>query len=291
MMILRLSALALIALFAQPAPYRAEIEKFRANRQQEINGEAGWNALVGLHWMEPGAHTIGRAATNAIVLNSESAPPVLGTITVSRTGAALAMASGVVARSQGKPVTTVGLTANAPAKAGVTVGSLTLVLIKRGDRFALRVWDASSPARKAFTGLKWAPIDTAWRVTAEWMPHTPAGKAKILNVLGETVEMANPGAARFSVGGQTYTLEAFLEGADAKELFFIIRDGTSGKTTYEAGRYLYTPLAKDGHVTLDFNRLINPPCAFTAFATCPLPPASNKLTLSIAAGELKDGHQ
>jgi uncharacterized protein (DUF1684 family) len=288
---IRIAAIALVALFAQPAPYGAEIEKFRANRQQEINSETGWNALVGLHWMEPGAHTVGRAATNAIVLNSASAPAVLGTITVTRTGATLAMATGVVAHSQGKAVTTIGLTANAPPKAGVTVGKLTLVLIKRGDRFALRVWDADSPARKTFTGLKWAPADPAWRVIADWIPHTPAPKAKILNVLNETIQIANPGAARFSVGGQTYTLEAFLEADDAKELFFIIRDGTSGKTTYEAGRYLYTPLAKDGHVTLDFNRLINPPCAFTAFATCPLPPASNKLTLSITAGELKDGHQ
>jgi uncharacterized protein (DUF1684 family) len=98
--------------------------------------------------------------------------------------------------------------------------------------------------------------------------------------------MANPGAASFTVDGRTYQLEALLESTDANELFFMFKDGTSGKATYGAGRYLYTPLPRDGHVTLDFNVAINPPCAFTEFATCPLPPVKNRLLIPIEAGEL-----
>jgi len=108
----------------------------------------------------------------------------------------------------------------------------------------------------------------------------------IQNIIGQTIEMANPGTATFSIGGQEFQLEALLESDDADELFFMFRDGTSSKTTYGAGRYLYTPLPKDGHVTIDFNRAMNPPCAFTNFATCPLPPAKNRLSIPVAAGEL-----
>ena len=111
-----------------------------------------------------------------------------------------------------------------------------------------------------------------------------------MNVLGETVEMKNPGQVVFTVGATEYRLEALLESDDAKELFFIFKDGTSNKTTYGAGRYLYTPLPKDGLVDLDFNKAKNPPCAFTDFATCPLPPAANRLTVEIRAGELDHKH-
>jgi uncharacterized protein (DUF1684 family) len=102
--------------------------------------------------------------------------------------------------------------------------------------------------------------------------------------------MANPGYVSFTIAGQEYHLEALLESANAKELFFMFRDATSGKTTYGAGRYLYTELPKDGRVIVDFNRAMNPPCAFTEFATCPLPPAANRLPIGVTAGELNDGH-
>jgi uncharacterized protein len=113
---------------------------------------------------------------------------------------------------------------------------------------------------------------------------------KIQNIIDETIEMSNPGTVSFTIGGQTYRLEALLESDDADELFFMFKDGTSNKTTYGAGRYLYAPLPKDGHVTLDFNRAMNPPCAFTRFATCPLPPVPNRLTVPIPAGELDHIH-
>jgi uncharacterized protein (DUF1684 family) len=127
-------------------------------------------------------------------------------------------------------------------------------------------------------------------VTATFTPHTPAPLVPIVNVLGETIQLRNPGQVAFTVGGVPYHLEALLESPEATQLFFMFRDGTTNKTTYGVGRYLYTELPKDGRVVLDFNRAMNPPCAFTAFATCPLPPTANRLALPIPAGELNDGH-
>jgi uncharacterized protein (DUF1684 family) len=273
--------------------FTADVEKFRAHRAEEIGGPGGWASLVDLHWVTPGTYTIGKASTNAIVLPAPSAPDRIGTLTVTADAASLAVARGVTATVKGQPVTTVALSVNGDATKALVVGDKTkvsIVAIRRGERMALRVWDEAAPTRLALHGLKWMPIDRAWRFDAIFTPHTPVPKMPIVNVLGETSQLANPGSVSFTVGGQTYHLEALLEGADAKQLFFMFRDGTSNKTTYGAGRYLYTDLPKNGHVVVDFNRAMNPPCAFTTFATCSLPPASNRLTIPIPAGELIDGH-
>jgi uncharacterized protein (DUF1684 family) len=270
--------------------YRSEVEAFRAHRSDEIRGPGGWASLVDLHWITPGRYTIGQAATNAVVLPAPSAPSRIGVLTVTKDGATLDLESGVVATVKGQAVRTVNLAVNGPVDTSVVIGKVSIALIRRGARLALRVWDEASPTRLALDGLKWMPIDPGWRLDASFTPHTPAPLVPIANVLGETVQMQNPGQVAFTVAGQTYHLEAFLEAPDAKQLFFMFRDGTSNKTTYGVGRYLYTDLPRDGHVVLDFNRAMNPPCAFTSFATCPLPPAANRLTLAIAAGELNDGH-
>ena len=202
----------------------------------------------------------------------------------------LRLAPGVTATVDGKPVTTVDFHPPKSPVATMVLDTMTMTLIQRGQRLALRVWDSQSPDRIAFKGLKWYPIDPKWRIDATWTPHTPAPTLDIMNVLNEIVKMPNVGTATFTVNGQTVTLEALLEEPNAQELFFMFRDGTTGRDTYGAGRYLYTPLPKDGKVVLDFNEAKNPPCAFTRYATCPLPPASNRLTVPIKAGELNHGH-
>ena len=286
---MKLTVIALLGLaaFATQSPaYRAEVDAFRAQREAEIGGRTGWAALTGLHWLTPGTLTIGRAAGNAVVLTAPSAPPALGTLTVTDRAVTLHVAPGVTALVNGRAVTEAALAPNGPMTGAVSVGAMTLVAIERGGRLALRVWDPASPARQAFHGLRWYAVDPAWRVEAVFTPHQPAPRIRIQNIIGQTLAMANPGVAAFTMGGRAYRLEALLESDDADELFFMFQDGTSGKTTYGAGRYLYTPLPKDGHVTIDFNRAMNPPCAFTNFATCPLPPSANRLSLAVAAGEL-----
>jgi uncharacterized protein (DUF1684 family) len=270
--------------------YRSEVEAFRAHRAEEIGGPGGWASLVDLHWITPGRYTIGKAATNVVVLPAPSAPARIGVLTVTKDGATLDLEAGVVATIKGQAVRTVNLAVNGPVEATVAIGKVSIALIRRGARLALRVWDEAAPARLALEGLKWVPIDPAWRLTASFTPHTPTLLVPIENVLGETIQVQNPGQVAFTVAGQTYRLEAFLESPDAKQLFFMFRDGTTNKTTYGVGRYLYTDLPRDGQVVLDFNRAMNPPCAFTSFATCPIPPAANRLTVAIAAGELIDGH-
>lgn len=284
---LKLATAVLVALALQPANYKADVEAFRKQREAEIGGETGWAALTGLHWVTKGDHPIGRAAGNDVVLTAPSAPARLGTITVLDTAVILHVAAGVTATVNDKPVTEVQLKPNSPSSGGVAVGGMRMVLIKRGAKLGLRVWDRAAPTRQTFAGLKWYPIDPKWRVDARFVPHVPVRAIKIQNIIGDLVDMPNPGTAVFTIGGRQYELEALLESDDADELFFMFKDGTSTTTTYGAGRYLYTPLPKDGQVTLDFNRAMNPPCAFTNFATCPLPPARNRLTLPIIAGELK----
>ena len=202
------------------------------------------------------------------------------------------VSTGLDATLKGKPVSEFDMAPGVAADDGLKVGGLTLVVIRRDTRLALRVWDAKAPNRVAFKGLHWMPVDARWRISARWEPHPRTQpRMKIMNVLGEVVEMQNPGAVIFAVGGKAYRLEAMLEADDAKELFFIFKDETSNKTTYGAGRYLYTPLPKNGRVDLDFNKAKNPPCTFTDFATCPLPPAGNRLALAVNAGELDYKHQ
>ncbi|TAK16829.1 MAG: DUF1684 domain-containing protein [Acidobacteria bacterium] len=281
----------LLALTLQPAGYRADIEAFRQHRAEEIGGPTGWAALVGLHWLTPGEFVVGSDATSGIHLTGPSAPGRLATIGVGADSVHFRITAGLDATFQGRPAAEFDMTPGVAADNGLKVGGMTLVVIRRDTRLALRVWDTRAPNRVAFKGLHWMPIDAKWRISARWEPHPRTQpRMKIMNVLGETVLMQNPGAVVFAVGGKAYRMEALLESDDAKELFFIFKDETSNKTTYGAGRYLYTPLPKNGRVDLDFNKAKNPPCAFTDFATCPLPPAANRLALAVLAGELDYQH-
>ena len=278
-----------------PGDYREQVEAFRAKRASEIIAPTGWAALVGLHFLTPGTHDVGSAPGSDVRLTGPSAPPALGTITVTPgTGGAagtarLTLAKGVEVQRGGG--TDLELKPGAKPDEYLKFGDMTMTLIRRGNKLALRVWDAKAPTLTSLSKLDWMPIDESWRVQGRFEPH-PAGRTmKILNVLDELVDMPNPGVAVFSIDGREHRLEALLEGEDAKELFFLFRDATSGKTTYGAGRYLYTPLPQDGRVILDFNQAKNPPCTFTDFATCPLPPKGNVLTVAVNAGELDHPHK
>jgi hypothetical protein len=273
-------------LVAQSAAYRSEIEAFRAGREVDVSGPTGWGALVGLHWLSPGTHTIGAHASNAIVLKSPTAPARLGLLTVLTDRASLEIQGDTQGVIEGKAVRTAELRPGTPPDKGLQVGDLTMVVIRRGARLALRVWDRTAPSRQGFTGLKWHPIDQDWRIEALYVPLEDSPTVKVMTVLNELVEMKHPGYVQFTIGDYTYRLLALLESPNAKELFIMFRDDTSGKTTYPAGRYLYAPLPVDGRVILDFNKAKNPPCAFTEYATCPLPPPRNRLLIKVEAGEL-----
>ncbi len=177
----------------------------------------------------------------------------------------------------------------------LTDGSLTFFVIHRGDRYALRVKDTQAPTRVHFRGLHWYAPNPRYRVEARWIPWVPAHAQKIPTVIGTTIELPAPGLAEFTLDGKTVRLEPVLEEPGAKQLFFIVRDATSRSTTYGAGRFLYTDfpdhgLEQPGHIVLDFNRLQNPPCAYTPYATCPLPPEQNRLAIGLPVGEERYSH-
>jgi hypothetical protein len=167
----------------------------------------------------------------------------------------------------------------------VTLGSLTMFVIERGGRYGIRLKDRNSRFRKEFTGLDYFPLDESYRVQARFVPEPR--KIPVLNILGQTEEMPSPGHVEFELAGRTLRLTPVQDSPD--KLFFIFRDLTSGRETYGSGRFLYTNMPKAGRVELDFNKAYNPPCAFTPFATCPLPPKENRLPVRLAAGELRYG--
>ncbi len=273
-------------LFASDASLsKQEEEKWRADRTAALLAPDGWFSLVGLDWLRPGKTTVGTSIDNTIQLTGDAAAHVAVFDLEGEQVQLLPPEGGFPA----------GLTLDGkPAQAGVVgedkplkIGTFTLVAIQRGDRFALRIKDAKAPTLLQFHGLSWYAPEEKYRLLAKWVPYTPAHDVEIPTILGTTVKDKIPGAAEFTIDGQTVRLEPIVEG---KRLFFILRDTTSRATTYGAGRFLYTDfpsdgLDKPGELWLDFNRLQNPPCAYTPYATCPLPPPQNRLQVGIPAGE------
>ncbi len=258
-------------------------QTWRAEREAALTAPAGWLSVAGLFWVREGVQTIGSDPASDIVLPA-SAPAQVGTVTMANGKVSLQPRGGVVVTANGDalPETLKSDADGRPDK--VQVGDLTISVIKRGKRIGLRMWDPNSRARKEFKGRHWFAPDGAFVIKARFVPHKKGKMIPILNVLGDTEPSPNPGYVEFRLKGKACRLEAIAEG---DELFFNFQDATSGKETYAAGRFLNTEGPKNGFVTLDFNRAVNPPCAFTAFATCPLPPKGNVLKVRIAAGELK----
>jgi uncharacterized protein (DUF1684 family) len=168
----------------------------------------------------------------------------------------------------------------------LVLGPVTIQVIDRGGRKAIRMKDKDSARRRAFKGLRWYPVRESYRLAARWVPYATAKSIEIASVTGQVDAMPSPGYAEFELGGKTLRLEPVLEEPDAPQLFFIFKDRTAPMETYGAGRFLYAERPTDGTVELDFNKAYSPPCAFTPYATCPLPPKQNRLPVRIEAGEL-----
>ena len=283
----------LLTLAATVAPvvaeeaYRSEILKWREQREARLKADNGWLTVAGLFWLHEGASRFGCDASNEIVLPAGTGPARAGTIELAGRQIVLRLEPGVEGRLAGRPVSrAVPLRPDTAGQADeLEMGRLTLFVIERGGRFAVRLRDLESQARREFTHLSWFEVSESYRVVGRFVPYPKLKPVTVPNVLGTMETMPSPGYAEFVIAQQTVRLDGVLEEMDAKELFFIFRDQTSGQETYQSGRFLYADLPKDGNVTLDFNKAYNPPCAFTSYATCPLPPRQNILAVRIAAGE------
>jgi uncharacterized protein (DUF1684 family) len=269
-----------------PAEYTKQIETWQAQRVERLKAPNGWLSLIGLHWLKDGKNSVGNAKANDIVLNK--GPARLGTITLKDGKATIKLDAKADATVDDKKVASAELLDDSHEKpTTVAFGTASFYLIDRNGKKALRVKDTAAETRAHFTGIDSFPIDPAWRVEAKWEAFTPAHSLDIPTVLGTVDKMTVPGKATFTQGGKTYTLLPVLEDKDAKELWFIFADRTSGKETYGAARFLYADMPKDGKLVIDFNKAYNPPCAFTPYATCPLAPPENRLDLRVTAGEKK----
>ncbi|MFT4257583.1 MAG: DUF1684 domain-containing protein [Pseudoxanthomonas sp.] len=271
---------------AMDANYLADEAIWREQRKQDLLKPDGWTSLVGLHWLELKAHYIGSSADSGIRLSV--GPAKMGMVQQRDGRVMFTPERGVALTVDGEPLKgRLELKSDrdgVPTAIGFDGGKGVMTLIKRGDRFALRVKHADAPTRLGFKGLDYWPADPAWRITGRFVAHSPGKTLPIMDITGLVTETPNPGAVEFTRNGETFRLEAL---GDGEGLFFVFVDRTSGHGSYPAGRFLDAAAANaDGEVVLDFNRAYNPPCAFTRYATCPLPPPENRLeNLAVEAGE------
>jgi len=290
-----LAIVVIVAACAAPAPeidpaYVAEIEAAWAAREKALTAEDGWLTLTGLFWLEPGPNIVGSGEGVAVRL--PAGPELVGSLHLGDDGTVTLL-----------PDPDAGLTVNGtPAAEQILAPDVTgnpdrlhsgralFYIIQRGSMVGVRVKDPEAPTRLEFVGLDHFAIDPVFRITTAFEPYPETREVAIPTVIGEPSIMLAPGLLRFEIDGEQVSLEPYISTPDDRNLFLVFRDGTSGDSTYGAGRFLSAVLI-DGstEVVLDFNLATNPPCAFSPFATCPLPTPENTLFVPIEAGEKYSG--
>jgi uncharacterized protein (DUF1684 family) len=271
-------------------PYAKAIDAWHAGRESRLAAEDGWLTLIGLDWLQPGPNTLGTRPGSTVLLPEGTASAQAGLLILEGTTVRLRPLPGSGLLLNGKPATEALLHSDAEEKYDVLrAGRVSFYIIRRGDKFGVRIKDPETPVRKAFHGVPRFPVDAAWRVEADFVAFPTPQTRAIPTVLGTSEPMTVPGLLKFKVGGREITMEPVVEDPEHPQLFLIFKDATSAHGTYPAGRFLYADMPKDGKVVLDFNKAVNPPCAFSIYATCPLPPKQNQLDLPIRAGEKDPG--
>jgi uncharacterized protein (DUF1684 family) len=297
--ILRISAAVAVATLSSTAigglaapalagDWRADLDAWKQDRDAKLRRPDGWLTLIGLAWLSAGENAVGAAPDAAVRLPADRSPELIGRIFVDAERLRFDARKGAEVTADGRPVTSIELRTDL-ADEGPTVlryGSLSFYVIERSNRLAVRIKDAQAEALERFAGLEYYPVDARWRVPARFEPAPPGTTYAVPNVLGWVEEMNQPGWVEFDLDGATHRLIALDDTGDGR-LFLVFGDRTNGRETYGGGRFLYTDPPVDGATTVDFNRAYNPPCVFTPYATCPLPPPGNKLPLRIEAGEKK----
>jgi uncharacterized protein len=287
-----LLAMATIAAHAAvDATYKTEIDAWRAKIEKSLRSDNGWLTLAGRHELSPGANTIGTASDNQIALAPGLAPSHLGTINIEGDKVTLKLAPGVeMFNARGDPIgfSERTLQTDLDRRDWVYLERLSFHVIKRDDgKYILRVSDLESDVRKNFAGRIWYGVNPAMRIEAKYVPYS-GKKIDIVNVLGEVSQEPVAGYLEFRLNGKIHRLDALAD--PGEPLFVIFGDRTGETATYPSGRFLEVALPKNGKTVIDFNKAYNPPCAFSAYTTCPLPPPQNVLKTSVAAGEKFRGH-
>lgn len=255
-------------------PSNRAFEQWKQERHDELAGADSWLGLIGLFWLENGSNSVGAAPASTVLM--PAGPEHLGDLEWT--------AAGIFWRPVGAAAVELA-TDRAGQPTVVEAGNLAFFIVEREGRLAVRLRDRNWTASRPFAGLAYFAFDPAWRIEAEWQALSPPLRMEVPNVSGELKTVDVAWLAVFSFEGRELRLLPMA--ADDKGAFFVFRDRTSGRQSYGAGRFLRAAPAVDGKIILDFNRAYNPPCAFTPFATCPLPPPENWFDFAVAAGEMK----
>ena len=267
--------------------YRQEIDDWHARRVANLTKSDGWLSLAGRFWLEEGENRFGSGAENPVRFPEGRAPGRMGSFYLEKGVVRVRILSEVVvtaADSIRVQETVMQDDANG-APTILRYGTLSWYVIRRGERFAIRLRDSAHANLKDFQGIERYPVDSAWRLRAKFIPYEPAKKLRIVNVVGQVEDQPCPGSLLFTIRGKEYRLDPLDEGPH-EPFFVIIADETSGGETYGGGRFLYVERPDSlGETIIDFNKAYNPPCSFTPFATCPLPPEQNRLPIAVRAGE------
>ncbi len=264
--------------------YQQSFEKWKGELVDDLKEE--WLPLAGLFWLKPGENSFGTDPKNAIVF--PKGPAHAGLFTLQGKTVTVQFVPGANATIAGKPATTAELHFDTTGNPTIVeLGKLRLHVIVRGERVGIRLKDLESDAVHQYRGPQFFPLDLSYRVTATWLPSDGKQTVDVPNVLGDVSPTPIAGTAVFKINGQELRLTD-LGGDAAQGLFFVFSDPTSKADTYPGGRFLKTGPVTNGTVVLDFNRAYNPPCAVTPYATCPLAPKENRLSVAIRAGEEYD---
>ena len=263
---------------------KEEIAQWDAKRVESLKSANGWVNLAGLFWLSPGENKFGAAAENELVFNDPRFPSHLGSFVVTDKEVIWKTAGANEVFNKQEKVNQVSIfDINKNQGIQLSYGTFRWIIIKREDKLGVRFRDLDHPNLKTFQHIERYKPSSQWKLDAK-LESSLYASVSITNVLGQTYQMPSPGKIVFEIDGKKYKLDAVDEGGD--DLFILFGDDTNAEHTYESGRFLYIPKPDaNGNTVIDFNKSINPPCAFSTFATCPLPPKQNVLPIAVTAGE------
>jgi uncharacterized protein (DUF1684 family) len=284
--------LALLSLMACQKPnenaeeslkYKTEMEAWHQKRVDRLLSPIGWLNVRGLYWLKEGINSFGSGKTNDIVFPEGKIAEKAGFFILQDSVVTMQVLPDVEIVSDDQPVSSMIIFKSDTSRSKeLRAGSLQWFVIKRSDKIGVRLRDLEANNLKTFKGIDRFDSDLKWRLKAK-LSIQPGKKVEMANVLGQTYLNEVKGTLTFIINDKKYQFDAIDEEG---KLFIIFGDLSNDKTTYGSGRYLYAAMPESGdEVILDFNQAINPPCAFTEFATCLLPPKQNILPIEIAAGE------
>jgi len=272
-----------------PEEVTKKLNQFRANREASLRREYGWLALAGLFWQQEGENPFGSGAENPIRLPGRF-PKNAGVFTLNEGQVVVTPAEGVAIRFNNEHLKSTSQTIQVDTSGQpdyIFIDDLRLGVIERAGRLAIRIWDPQNPVRLNFPGCRWFAPDPRFRVTARIETYPEPKQVMVDDIVGIQRPATMQAALAFELAGKTQRLDAELQEDGSYDIIF--KDATAGKSTYPGGRYLTTEIAEGNKVVIDFNKAYSPPCAFTDFATCPLPLPQNVLAVAIEAGEQYKG--